>query len=175
MKLFEEAQVYLPTDDRVLGYLAKTRQVLGQETVKAKDVGDWVAENQRIANQELLIKVKFHKERGSELLNRAKQVWLKDEGSEVALNTIQEARYEYRRANNMINQLPPGENKVSEQDALKIIFQDMNALEASWKSTQRKIAEIKSKDEAIRLSNESKDYDETRLKVLVGSGTSFVS
>ncbi len=167
LKYFEEARVYLSDDERVMGYLSKTRQVLGQETVKAKDVGDWIAENQRIANQELLIKVRFHKERGSELLNRAKQVWRQNEGSEVALNTLQEARYEYRRANNMINQLPAGENKEGEEDLIKSIYQEINALEASWKSTQRKIAELNSKDEAIRLSSESKDYDETRQKSLL--------
>jgi len=167
LKYFEEASVYLPTDERVMAYLSKTRQVLGQESIKPKDVGDWVSENQRIANQELLIKVRFHKERGLELLNRAKQVWLKTEGSEVALTTLQEARYEYRRASNMISQLPPGANKEGQDEEVKVVNQEINALEASWKGIQRKITEKQAKDEAVKLSTESKDYDGTRLKALL--------
>ena len=166
-KLFEEALVYSPEDENASNYLVKCRQILGDGKLKAGQASQWSGEQQKVTVQELKIKARYHQEKADGLLNEATEMWKSNIGNDGSLKKLEEARYELRRAKATIVQLPPGEEKPQELMGLNDGLSKIDALDQSWRALIQKRIESAAREKSIALSQQTKEYDVSRLDSLL--------
>jgi Flp pilus assembly secretin CpaC len=165
--MFQEALIYLPDDESSQNYLGKCRQILGVGQQNASTVTQWMGEQQEVVVQELKTISRFHREKAQTLKAEATRLWAEQAGNDQALKKLEESRYEMRRAKATMVQLPPGESKPQELASINEDLTNIDALEVSWKAYIQKKVEEAARQKSIELSEQSKQYEGSRLDNLL--------
>lgn len=166
LRLFEDARIYLPDDEKVIDYIAKCKQLLGVSEGGSGDLVNWMGQQQKIVAQELKVKIKYHVERSENMLAKANELWEKDSFTE-AVSLLDESRYEIRRARTSAAQLVTGENRLSSMADIEERIEELDRLQIAWNGVIEKKTIEEAKRKSEDLSRESQVYEMERLDGLL--------
>ncbi|MBF0243975.1 MAG: hypothetical protein HQL31_01715 [Planctomycetes bacterium] len=169
LQMFNQAHQFIPEDEELQRYIAKTRQVLGERASDVQVFTEWIGENRSVGAQEVTIQIDSHIREARDRVLEASRKWdsgMPEEQS-LALADLEEAKSNYRRALDATAWVSIGTDVSQQKKMIHEGIQLIENLESIWKDSVTKKVHESARDKAQALEESISEYNSDKLYRLI--------